>query len=85
MRSGDRPGLQNRRAASTMLPVCSTHTRFRHLFSVIYANFLPCQSENLVLQPACSDRNVISTKGTTRPAAREISVIRPSRMEHPPN
>jgi hypothetical protein len=52
---------------------------------VIYANFLPCQSENLVLQPACSDRNVISTKGTTRPAAREISVIRPSRMEHPPN
>jgi hypothetical protein len=30
MRSGDRPGLQNRRAASPMLPVCSTHTRFRH-------------------------------------------------------
>jgi len=29
MRSGDRPGLQNRRAASSMLPVCSTHTRFR--------------------------------------------------------
>jgi hypothetical protein len=29
MRSGDRPGLQNRRAASTMSPVCSTHTRFR--------------------------------------------------------
>ena len=30
MRSGDRPGLQNRRAASPMSPVCSTHTRFRH-------------------------------------------------------
>ena len=29
MRSGDRPGLQNRRAASMMSPVCSTHTRFR--------------------------------------------------------
>jgi len=29
MRSGDRPGLQNRRAASLMSPVCSTHTRFR--------------------------------------------------------
>src|SRR6202171_499930 len=26
---GGTPGLQNRRAASSMLPVCSTHTRFR--------------------------------------------------------
>ena len=30
MRSGDRPGLQNRRAAGILSPVCSTHTRFRH-------------------------------------------------------
>ena len=29
MRSGDRPGLQNRRAASSMSPVGSTPTRFR--------------------------------------------------------
>jgi hypothetical protein len=29
MRSGDRPGLQNRRAAGFLSPVCSTHTRFR--------------------------------------------------------
>ena len=85
MVAGVTPGLQNRRAASSMSPVCSTHTRFRHLFSVVYANFLPYQSENLVLQAACGDKNVISAKGTTRPAAREISVIRPSRVEHPPN
>ena len=29
MVAGVTPGLQNRRAASPMLPVCSTHTRFR--------------------------------------------------------
>ncbi len=29
MVAGVTPGLQNRRAASSMLPVCSTHTRFR--------------------------------------------------------
>jgi hypothetical protein len=31
MRSGDRPGLQNRRAAGFLSPVGSTPTRFRHL------------------------------------------------------
>jgi hypothetical protein len=46
MRSGDRPGLQNRRAASSMLPVCSTHTRFRH-YSATYrlrnhSEIVPC-------------------------------------------
>jgi hypothetical protein len=30
MRSGDRPGLQNRRAAGFLSPVGSTPTRFRH-------------------------------------------------------
>ena len=35
MRSGDRPGLQNRRAAGILSPVCSTHTRFRQL-SITY-------------------------------------------------
>jgi hypothetical protein len=29
MGSGDPPGLQNRRAAGFLSPVCSTHTRFR--------------------------------------------------------
>jgi hypothetical protein len=29
MRSGDRPGLQNRRAAGSLSPVGSTPTRFR--------------------------------------------------------
>src|SRR5579863_8044794 len=31
MRSGDRPGLQNRRAAGFLSPVGSTPTRFRHV------------------------------------------------------
>src|SRR6266849_9729954 len=33
MRSGDRPGLQNRRAAGFLSPVGSTPTRFRHFFN----------------------------------------------------
>ena len=53
MRSGDRPGLQNRRAASSMLPVCSTHTRFRH-FSTTYRQRK--QSEISSLWPAPCER-----------------------------
>ena len=34
MGSGDPPGLQNRRSASSMSMVRSTRTRFRHIFSV---------------------------------------------------
>ncbi len=36
MRSGDRPGLQNRRAAGFLSPVGSTPTRFRHYLSTTY-------------------------------------------------
>src|SRR5258708_9103187 len=36
MRSGDRPGLQNRRAAGFLSPVGSTPTRFRHLCQVVF-------------------------------------------------
>src|SRR5207248_11088052 len=43
MGSGDSPGLQNRRAASLMSPVCSTHTRFRHDFPLSF-KFAPDSS-----------------------------------------
>ena len=38
IQSGDWLGLQNRRAASSMPPVCSTHTRFRQLFAMGYVD-----------------------------------------------
>src|ERR1035441_48637 len=47
MVAGVTPGLQNRRAASSMSPVCSTHTRFRH-FSVIYRTTASSQCDNRV-------------------------------------
>ena len=37
MRSGDRPGLQNRRAAGFLSPVRSTRTRFRQLNGLSWA------------------------------------------------
>ena len=59
MRSGDRPGLQNRRAASPMLPVCSTHTRFRHVFNELCRPHFDLRLR-LALILACSDKNVIT-------------------------
>ena len=34
MRSGDRPGLQNRRVAGFLSPMGSTPIRFRHLLTI---------------------------------------------------
>ncbi len=75
MRSGDRPGLQNRRAASSMLPVCSTHTRFRQNkdFSACPAP-LPCRC----LRMFNADRGLRSFRFAFAAAFRRLRLLDPT-------
>src|ERR1700735_4623718 len=51
MRSGDRPGLQNRRAAGFLSPVCSTHTRFRQNKS--HGAYRNEHTQRCAFEPSC--------------------------------
>jgi hypothetical protein len=72
MRSGDRPGLQNRRAAGFLSPVCSTHTRFRQFVFHEFLRF--CGSATNRWVSVCEahqcDESEMRSKATRTPKAR---------------